>query len=134
MVQQAIRSKIAERDAEYGAAASRGDIAAVAELYTDDAILLPPNAEMVRGKQGVKQFFDELKKTRGVPQVTLRTIELEELGDTANEVGELTLRIQPPGGEPVTDVGKYVVIWKRQGDSWKLAVDIWNTNSPLPAG
>jgi uncharacterized protein (TIGR02246 family) len=133
MVQQAIRSKIAERDAEYGAAASRGDIAAVAELYTDDAILLPPNAEMVRGKQGVKQFFDELKKTRGVPQVTLRTIELEELGDTANEVGELTLRIQPPGGEPVTDVGKYVVIWKRQGDAWKLAVDIWNTNSPLPA-
>jgi uncharacterized protein (TIGR02246 family) len=133
MVQQAIRSKIAERDAEYGAAASRGDIAAVAELYTDDAILLPPNAEMVRGKQGVKQFFDELKKTRGVPQVTLRTIELEELGDTANEVGELTLRIQPPGGEPVTDVGKYVVIWKREGDTWKLAVDIWNTNSPMPA-
>ena len=39
---------------------------------------------------------------------------------------------QPAGGEPVTDIGKYVVIWKRQGDDWKLHIDIWNTNSPLP--
>jgi ketosteroid isomerase-like protein len=32
-----------------------------------------------------------------------------------------------------SDPGKYVVVWKRQEDDWKLAVDIWNTNSPLPA-
>ena len=119
MVQQAVRSKIEETNAQFGAAASRGDMAAVAELYTDDAILLPPNAEMIRGKQGVKQFFDGLVAQMGMPQLSLRTIEVEEIGDTANEVGEYTLKLQPPGGEPVTDVGKYVVIWKRQGDAWE---------------
>jgi uncharacterized protein (TIGR02246 family) len=132
MVQQAVRSRIEETNAEFGAAASRGDMAAVAALYTDDAILLPPNAEMVRGKQGIKAFFDGLVAQMGVPQLSLQTAQVEEIGDTANEIGAYTLKVQPPGGEPVTDIGKYVVVWKRQGDAWKLAIDIWNTNSPLP--
>jgi uncharacterized protein (TIGR02246 family) len=132
MVQQAVRSKIEETNAQFGAAISRGDTSSVAALYTDDAIVLPPNAETVRGRQAIKDLFDGMIAQMGVPQLALRTMELEEIGDTANEVGEYRLKFQPPGGEPVTDVGKYVVIWKRQGDAWKLAVDVWNTNSPLP--
>lgn len=129
---QAVQSRIEETNARFGAAASRGDMAAVAELYTDDAVLLPPNAEMVRGKQAIKSFFDGLVQAMGMPQLSLQTKEVEEIGDTACEIGQYTLKFQPSGGEPVTDVGKYVVIWKRDGDAWKLAVDIWNTNSPLP--
>jgi ketosteroid isomerase-like protein len=33
----------------------------------------------------------------------------------------------------MTDQGKYLVIWKRQGQTWKIARDIWNTSKPLPA-
>jgi ketosteroid isomerase-like protein len=34
----------------------------------------------------------------------------------------------------VTDHGKYVAVWKKQADgNWKVAVDIWNTDLPLPA-
>ena len=133
MVQQAVRNRIEETNAQFSAAASRGDTAAVAALYTDDAVVLPPNAPMVRGRQAIKGFFDALTEQMGVPQLTLETIQVDEVGDTACEVGAYSMRLQPPGGEPVSDGGKYVVVWKRQSDdSWKLAVDIWNTNSPLP--
>jgi len=133
MVQQAVRSRIEETNAEFSAVASRGDAAAIAALYTDDAVVLAPNAEMVRGKQAIKGLFDGMIQQMGAPQLTLRTIQVDEVGDMANEIGEYTLKFQPAGGEPVTDIGKYVVIWKRQGDdSWKLHIDIWNTNSPLP--
>jgi len=133
MVQQAVRSRIEETNAEFSAVASRGDAAAIAALYTDDAVVLAPNAEMVRGKQAIKGLFDGMIQQLGPPQLTLRTLQLDEVGDMANEIGEYTLKFQPAGGEPVTDIGKYVVIWKRQGDdSWKLHIDIWNTNSPLP--
>lgn len=29
----------------------------------------------------------------------------------------------------MTDVGKYVVVWKDEGGVWKLHVDIWNTDT-----
>ena len=133
MVQQAVRSRIEETNAEFSAVASRGDAAAIAALYTDDAVVLAPNAEMVRGKQAIKGLFDGMIQQMGIPQLTLRTIQVDEVGDMANEIGEYTLKFQAADGEPVTDIGKYVVIWKRQGDySWKLHIDIWNTNSPLP--
>jgi ketosteroid isomerase-like protein len=34
----------------------------------------------------------------------------------------------------IMDDGKYSTVWKKQADgSWKLAVDMFNSNTPLPA-
>ena len=30
----------------------------------------------------------------------------------------------------VADHGKFMVVWKRVGDEWKLHRDIWNTSTP----
>jgi uncharacterized protein (TIGR02246 family) len=130
---QAVRSRIEETNAQFMAALNKGDTAKVAELYTVDAIVLPPNAETVRGREAAKQLFDGMVQQMGIPTLTLTTVEVTELGDTAHEVGTYTMRLQPAGGDAVNDSGKYVVIWKRQGDgAWKLAVDIWNTDLPMP--
>ena len=41
-----------------------------------------------------------------------------------------------PGVEgPIPDHGKYIEIWRRQSDgSWKVALDIFNSDLPLPEG
>ena len=129
MVQQAIE----DTDARFVEAYNRGDVASVAALYTDDAVLLPPNLETLRGRQAIQEFWNGARQM-GVREVMLQTVSVEDSGHLAYEIGAYTLQIQPEGGEATTDKGKYMVIWKRQADgSWKLAVDIWNTNSPLPA-
>jgi uncharacterized protein (TIGR02246 family) len=126
MVQQLIR----DNNARFVEAYNRGDVAAVAALYTDDAVLLPPNLEMLRGREAIQQFWAGTRQM-GVREAALETVQVEDSGDMACEIGAYTLKIQPEGGQATTDRGKYVVVWKRQGDgSWKLAVDIWNTNSP----
>lgn len=126
MVQQLIR----DNNARFAEAYSRGDVAAVAALYTDDAVLLPPNLETLRGKEAIQQFWAGARQM-GIREAALETVQVEESGDMACEIGAYTLKIQPEGGQATTDRGKYVVLWKRQADgSWKLAVDIWNTNSP----
>ncbi len=133
MVQQAVQSAIERTNAQFVEAASRGDMAAVAALYTLDAVLLAPNSPMVRGRQAIQGFFEAMRQQMGIPQLSLDTIQVQESGDVACEVGAYTMKLQPPGGEPASDRGKYVVVWNRQSDgSWKLAVDIWNTDSPLP--
>ncbi len=47
----------------------------------------------------------------------------------AVEVGQYTLTIQPEGAPVITDVGKYVVVWKNDEGTWKLHIDIFNTNA-----
>ncbi len=129
MLQQAVQ----DTNREFMEAVKRGDPASLAALYTEDATLLPPNSEPIRGRQGIQAFMGTLMEM-GLREATLETVDVEYLGDVAHEVGAYTLKIEPKGGQATTDRGKYVVVWKRDGDGpWKLAVDMWNTNTPLPA-
>ena len=129
MLQQAVQ----DTNREWMEAVKRGDPASLAALYTEDATLLPPNSEAIRGRQGIEAFF-KAGMQMGISEATLETVDVEYLGDVAYEVGAYTMKIEPEGGQATADKGKYVVVWKREGDGpWKLAVDMWNTNTPLPA-
>ncbi len=33
-------------------------------------------------------------------------------------------------GKKTIDKGKYIVVWKKDGDTWKLFRDIWNSDMP----
>ena len=129
MLQQAIQ----DVNREIAEAMKRGDPASAAALYTEDATLLPPNSEPIRGRQAIQAFLGSLMEM-GIQEMSFDTVDVEYLGDVAYEVGAYTLKMEPQGGQAVTDRGKYVVVWKREGGGpWKLAVDIWNTSTPLPS-
>ena len=109
----------------FEAAFARGDAAALAGMYTEDASLLPPGAEMIRGRAGIQAFWGEAMKD--VASAKLMTVDVQPLGtDVAQEIGSFTLatKAQPPQ----TVAGKYVVIWRKAGGDRKLATDIWNMN------
>ena len=67
----------------------------------------------------------------GVKEAHLEIVELEPMGEkSAYERGKYKLKIEPEPGVTVTDLGKYVVLWKHDGESWKIDVDIFNTSLP----
>jgi ketosteroid isomerase-like protein len=97
---------------KFAQAFNAGDAAAVAALYTDDAVILLPGAEMMKGKNAIRAFW------KGAA---------EQLGDGAvREIGTFTFRTK--GAQPQDITGKYVVVWEKVGSDWRLATDIWNTN------
>lgn len=102
----------------------RGDAAGMARLYTTDGQLLPGGSDVVTGHEGIEAFWGGVMEM-GISTARLETVELEDHGDTAIEVGRYTLG--KADGE-VADEGKYIVIWKNQAGTWKLHRDIWNTN------
>ncbi len=124
-----IRAAIEANNEKFMAAFAAGDAAAVAALYTADARLLPPNAEIMKGMEAIQAFWQG-GMDMGIKEATLETVEVQARGDIACEVGKYTLTIQPTADQTITDKGKYVVVWKDQDGSWKLDVDIWNTSLP----
>ncbi|NOT64063.1 MAG: SgcJ/EcaC family oxidoreductase [Acidobacteria bacterium] len=116
-------------NANFMAAFQRGDAAGVAACYTADGQLLPPGSTPLSGTANITAFWQGAMSL-GIKSAQLATQSIEERGDLAVEVGQYTLDIQPDGTAAMTDIGKYVVVWKNDGGTWKLHVDIWNTNNP----
>ena len=63
----------------------------------------------------------------GIASVQLKTVELDELGAAANELGEFVLKT---ADGTVADSGKYIVVWKQENGNWRWHHDIWNSSTP----
>ena len=102
---------------------NKGDFVGVAALYTDDAAAFPPGAGIVRGKEAIGAMWKSLAEQVSDPKVT--TLEVKSLGPSAaREIGTVSLKTKEATPKEIT--GKYVVVWEKVGDDWKLAADIWN--------
>jgi ketosteroid isomerase-like protein len=123
-----VRAAIEAGNKKLAEVVGRGDAAAIAELYTRDAIVFPPNSDIVKGKEAIKDLFQGLINS-GIKGITLTTLEAEGFGDTANEVGRYSVKGE--GGKEL-DNGNYIVIWKRENGQWKMHRDIFNTSTPAP--
>jgi len=90
-------------------------------MYTDDAYLMPPQADLVRGRDGIQQFW---KGASGqVGDMKLTTVDVKPFGtDAAREIGTFSLKTK--GQQQQEVVGKYVVLWQKVGSDWKLATDL----------
>lgn len=121
-----ISSEIEAANHRFMEAFKPGDAASAAQVYTSGAQLLPPHSDFVAGASAIQSFWQGVMDM-GIREVILETLELEPHDDTAYEVGRFTLKTA--GGE-LADAGKYLVIWKRDGGSWKIHRDIWTTSQP----
>jgi uncharacterized protein (TIGR02246 family) len=122
-----IRHAIEEGNAKFGKAVRKGDGAAIAALYAEDATLLPPDSNMIKGRGGIEAFWKGGLQM-GIKEAVLTTVDVSAAGELAYEIGTFALKVQPEGKEPIGQKGKYVVVWKKAPDgSWKLHVDIWNS-------
>jgi uncharacterized protein (TIGR02246 family) len=102
---------------------NQGDFAGIASLYTDDATAFPPGSAMVKGSAAIGAMWKSMAAQVSDPKVT--TLDVKPLGPSAaREIGTFSLKTKGPTPKEVT--GKYVVVWEKVGDQWKLAADIWN--------
>ncbi|AKQ44951.1 hypothetical protein TH63_03805 [Rufibacter radiotolerans] len=103
---------------------SQGDAAGVADLYTITALLMPAGHEALKGREAICQYWQSALDM-GVKEITLDTVEVEQLDFTAIELGTYVLK--GDGGQPL-DKGKYMAVWKQENGHWKMQKDIWNSN------
>jgi uncharacterized protein (TIGR02246 family) len=116
------KATIDKLNAEFMTAFDKGDMAAIGQMYTEEAYLLPPGAEIVKGRAAIQAFWT--KAAEGIGDLKLMTSDMKALGsDAAREVGTFTLKTKGQQSQEVA--GKYVVVWEKADGQWRLATDIW---------
>jgi uncharacterized protein (TIGR02246 family) len=130
-IEQAVRYQ----DGQWSKAAESRDLEKLLSFYTDDAVVLPAHAAIASTKDSIRNIFQRLLSIPGVALSWKPTeVTVAGSGDLACSTGAYEMSAPDDTGKLSIDRGKYVAVWKKQPDgNWKVAVDIWNTDLPLPA-
>lgn len=127
-------TRIEKLGKQFADAFGKGDLAAVAAMYSEDAMAFPPESEVVKGRAAIEAMW---KGTRdmGVQSIEFTVWDVRTSGNLLVETGKATLTVAGAGPVPATVAVKYVVVWKKQKDGgWKISHDIWNAlPAPAPA-
>ena len=117
------KAQIEAANTKWTAVFDKGDFDGLGQLYTVDAIALPPGSPMVKGRAAIVDMMKTMAGQAGTPKLT--TLDVKRLGpSTVREIGTFSAMTKEPSPKEIT--GKYLVLWERVGGEWKLALDIWN--------
>ena len=106
------------------------DWPAVAAMYTDDAVFMPPNEPAVVGRDSILAWFEAFPP---IGDVDIEVVEIDGRGELVYVRGTYELTITPEGLGPIADSGKWLEIRRKQADgSWPLSRDIFNSDLALP--
>lgn len=105
-----------------------------ADLYSDDAVSMPPHEAAVSGKTAIGDFHANPDAPK-VTEFTLSSSEIEGSGNIAFARGVWSFKGTVNDTLEVSDNGKFLVVYKKQADnSWKTYREIWNSDQPMPGG
>ena len=121
---------ITEAARQFSAAYMRGDVDAITALYTRDAVIFPERSDAISGHDALKRYWkhepgQKVTRHRLIPtQVTVD-------GKHAYDHGIYEIAGERNGKAWGPIRGKYLVVWRREPDGWKMQLDMWNSG-PAP--
>jgi ketosteroid isomerase-like protein len=105
------------------------NLAALDDVYTADARILPPGGPMVTGREAIRQFWAGMIQAVNAKSAELFSVDVMPEGDGLVEIGKAVLTVETEPGTTAQMEGKYVVYWRQEAGQWKWHVDIWNMNA-----
>jgi uncharacterized protein (TIGR02246 family) len=130
---KAIEQNLRDLDDQWSATAGAKDIEKTVSFYSEDAVVMPPNASVATTKEAIRKVWQDLLASPGLV-ISWKTtkVEVAKSGDLACLSGTYDLTMNDASGKPVDDHGKYVEVWEKQADGkWKCGTDIWNSDLPV---
>lgn len=117
--------------ATFSDAYERLDAKMVSGLYTDDALYLTPESDIMRGRDVIFKsfsgFFDAIRRVGGKLDIRFNIVDRRVDQDIGYDVGIFSLTSIGKNGETQTSRGKFVVVAVRSKDgSWKFQLDSYS--------
>ena len=125
-----VEQLLRDLDAQRAKAAAAKDVEQTIAYYSDDAIVLPPNATGAATKEAVRNVWKDMLAAPGLVISWQPTrVQVGKSGEMAWVRGTYELTMNDASGKPIDDRGKYLEVWERQTDgNWKCAANMWNSD------
>jgi ketosteroid isomerase-like protein len=121
-------SQIHQLGRQFSAAYVRGDAAAMADLYTADAVIFPERSEWITGREAIRRYWT-LGPGRRITRHVVTPSRIIVNGRHAYDYGLFEIAGERDGIAWGPSRGKYVVVWRRENGGWRMQLDIWNSNA-----
>ena len=121
----AIRAQTASWEKAYNG----GDAKAVAALYAEDALLLPPGASGVSGRAAILAFFTKDiagSAAAGAVFVVDSKTDVGVSGKMGWESGKYKVTVKGA----VVETGKFLSVSRKKDGKWLYLRDTWNADAP----
>jgi len=121
-------------DQDWAKAYNAGNADAVARLYDEQAVLLPPGVPGVSGRAAIKAFF--VKDTAESQKAGVAfTLGPKPAGGVSGDMGwqSGTYAVKDKAGK-VIETGKYLSVSMKKDGKWLYVRDTWNADgAPAPS-
>ncbi|XP_071794324.1 uncharacterized protein [Asterias amurensis] len=118
---------IEKQNAAFGKFFGANDLDGLKSLYTEDCRMMPQGADTLIGNHVVPKVMGGMRDM-GATSCQLITDEVGPLGGSDDTVYERGHYIFGKADGSELAVGKYVVIWKKTSEGYKMHIDIFNDN------
>ena len=109
-------TELAQRyDANYAAR----DSAAMANLYTPDAVLIPTSGPVLRGREAIRTFYAG-RFAAGAGDHAIKVTEVHVQGNGGYSLAEFSATIPNSHGDLHTVCGNIVSVYERDPDGWHM--------------
>ncbi len=109
-----------------------GEAEKMAQCYTVDGKIFPSGQNIIEGTSGLNQYWTLSEGTTIVKHKIIPR-EIKIIEDYAYDYGYYEGATKNASGQVSTWQGKYVIVWKKVDDQWKIYLDIWNPlQGPIP--
>ena len=126
--------KLRQADSALESAVESKDLERTVSFYASDSSILPVAEPLITGIDAIR---DEWKHLFAIPnfanKAVLTKIEVSGDGTLGYTQGTYATVLGVGEGKTETEHGKWVTVWKKQSDgTWKIAVDVYNSDSRPP--
>lgn len=119
-------------EGEFMKAAAEKGAEGYMSYYADDAVELPNQAAILKGKENIAKTMGFLNEKDNHLAWTPVGADMSASGDLGYTYGTYEFRSTDKNGHPTVEFGKYTTVWKKQKDGrWKVVLDMGNS-SPRP--
>lgn len=117
--------KIVQNIKSFSGYYTSGDYDALANAYCKEGVILPPGADIVKGREAIKKRW-VLPDSVKVPYHKITPTEIKIIGEYAYDVGYYEGTTIRKDKSEVSFKGKYLIVWKKEDGDWKIYADAWN--------